>query len=156
MMHWSWNNARLAMLSGSALLLFFAGSGCSNGAGAAPTEKAARAALEGALKTWRDGGKPGTLPGTEPPVVVLDTPWSQGASLASYEILGEEAGAGVEKLFTVRLSLKKPERTEEVQYHVLGVGPVMVFRDQDYLRNINMENGPRLIKPGRQPRRPRR
>jgi hypothetical protein len=133
MMHWSWNNARLAMLSGSALLLFFAGSGCSNGA-----------------------GKPGTLPGTEPPVVVLDTPWSQGASLASYEILGEEAGAGVEKLFTVRLSLKKPERTEEVQYHVLGVGPVMVFRDQDYLRNINMENGPRLIKPGRQPRRPRR
>ena len=155
-MHWSWNTARLAMLSGSALLLLFAGSGCGNGVAAAPTEEAARAALEGALKTWRAGGKPGELPGTEPPVVVYDTPWGQGAQLGAYEILGDEAGTGVEKRFTVRLSLTKPDRTEDVQYHVLGVGPLMVFRDQDYLRNINMENGPGLIKPGRQGRRPRK
>jgi hypothetical protein len=30
---------------------------------------------------------------------------------------------------------------------VLGTGPVMVFRDQDYMRNINMEDGPRLNRP---------
>ena len=154
-MLWTWNTARLAMLSCSALLLF-AGSGCGQGSAAAPSAEAARAALDGALKAWRDGGKPGELPGTEPPVVVHDTPWSQGAGLASYEILREEAGAGVEKLFTVRLSLKKPERTEEVQYHVLGNGPLMVFRDQDYQRNINMEDGPKLVKPGRRVRRPRK
>ncbi len=46
----------------------------------------------------------------------------------------------------MRLSLTKPDRVEEVQYYVLGQGPVMVFRDQDYQRNINMEDGPKLQK----------
>jgi hypothetical protein len=107
----------------------------------------ARAALEGALNTWRDGGKPDGLSKNEPPVQVTDTPWSQGASLASYEILKEDS-SGAHKLFTVRLSLKEPERVEEVQYYVIGQGPVMVFRDEDYQRNINMEDGPKLTKPG--------
>ena len=147
----SWNSARGGFLS-SAVLLVFVATGCGNGAGAAPSEEAARAALEGALKTWRNGGKPGELPGTEPPVVVHDTPWSQGERLGSYEILREDPGPDTEKQFTVRLSLTKPDRTEEVRYHVLGVGPLMVFRDQDYLRNINMEEGPKLIKSGRQSR----
>ena len=35
-----------------------------------------------------------------------------------------------------------------MQYYVIGKGPVMVFRDQDYLRNINMEDGPKLNRPG--------
>ena len=114
----------------------------------------ARTALDAALKAWRDGGKPGTVAGTDPPVQVLDTPWAQGDRLASYEILGEEAGgAAVEKQFTVRLVLAKPERTEEVTYHVIGQGPVMVFRDEDYRRNINMEDGPKLEKPGSRSRR---
>ena len=78
-----------------------------------------------------------------------DTPWSQGDRLASYEIL-EEDTSGTEKKFTVRLSLAKPERVEEVQYYVIGHGPVMVFRDEDYLRNINMEDGPTLKKPAGQ------
>ncbi len=154
-MLWSWNPARLAILSGAALLLV-AGCGCGNGTAPTPSGEAARAPLEGALKTWRDGGKPGELPGTQPQVVVHDTPWSLGERLGSYEVLREDAGTGAEKQFTVRLSLTKPNRTEEVRYHVLGVSPVMVFRDQDYLRNINMENGPKLIQPGRQARRPRR
>ena len=81
----------------------------------------------------------------QPPVQVNDTPWSQGDRLGSYEILKEET-SGPEKLFTVRLSLTKPDRVEEVQYHVMGQGPVMVFRDQDYERNINMEDGPKLQK----------
>lgn len=148
----SWNSARISMLCGSVLLLF-AVSGCGNGTAATASEEAARAALEGALKVWRDGGKPGELPGTKPQVLVHDTPWSQGERLKSFEILREEAGTASEKRFAVRLTLAKPERTEEVQYHVLGVDPLMVFRDQDYLRNINMEDGPKLIKPGRQGRR---
>ncbi len=49
--------------------------------------------------------------------------------------------------FSVRLSFAKPERVEEVQYYVLGRDPVMVFRDEDYMRNINMVNGPPLTKP---------
>jgi hypothetical protein len=143
---------RRAFAFGSALLLLTAG-GCGNGRPSSPSDEVARAALEAALKTWRDGGKPGTVAGTDPPVQVLDTPWAQGDRLTSYEILGEEAGAAAEKQFTVRLVLSKPERTEEVTYHVLGRSPVMVFRDEDYRRNINMEEGPKVNKTGSRTRR---
>jgi hypothetical protein len=142
----SWSKSRLAFLSCSAFFLL-TGGGCGSGGATLPSDEVARAALEGALKTWRDGGKPGTLAGTNPPAEVHDTPWSQGERLGSYEILAEKT-SGAEKQFTVRLSLTKPQRVQEVQYYVLGQGPVMVFRDEDYLRNINMEDGPKLIKPG--------
>jgi hypothetical protein len=144
---------RLAFVSGFSLLLL-TGVGCGNGGSSAPSDEVARTALDAALKTWRDGGKPGTVAGTDPPVQVLDTPWAQGDRLASYEILGEEeGGAAVEKQFNVRLVLAKPERTQEVKYHVIGRGPVMVFRDEDYQRNINMEDGPKLEKRGSRTRR---
>jgi hypothetical protein len=154
-MTWSRKTAPMLFIACSALLTL-AGGGCGGGVAAAPTEEAARTALGVALDTWRDGGKPGELPGTSPAVVVHDTPWSQGERLKSYEILREEDGSAVEKRFTVRLSLTKPDHDEDVRYHVLGVGPVMVFRDQDYLRNVNMEDGPRLNRPGRPSRRLRR
>ncbi|WP_435005593.1 hypothetical protein P12x_003414 [Tundrisphaera lichenicola] len=149
MMYGSWNPTRLVPFSALALWLLTM-AGCGNGAGAAPTEEVARSALERTLNTWRDGGNPGAIPETEPPVLVHDTPWSQGERLGSYEILQEDTSKG--KCFKVRLSLSKPLRTEEVEYYVLGVSPLMIFRDQDYLRNINMENGPKLLKSGRQGR----
>ena len=145
------NPTRLALVGCSSLLLLAAG-GCGHGVASSPTEEVARASLEAALKVWRDGGKPGTLAGTDPPVQVLDTPWAQGDRLASYEIIGEEAVAA-EKQFTVRLTLAKPERVQEVKYHVIGQGPVMVFRDEDYRRNINMEDGPKLDRPANRARR---
>jgi hypothetical protein len=143
------NPARLALVSCSLLL---AAGGCGNGRGAPPSDAMARTALEASLKAWRDGGKPGNVAGTDPPVQVLDTPWGQGERLASYEILGEETGT-VEKRFDVRLVLSKPERVQEVKYYVIGRGPVMVFRDEDYRRNVNMEDGPKLDKPGSRTRR---
>ncbi|APW63740.1 hypothetical protein BSF38_05316 [Paludisphaera borealis] len=142
------NLARPAIFTTTALLLLLAGGGCGNGVSASPSDEAARAALESALKTWRDGGKPGKLAGTDPPVEVHDTPWSQGELLGAYEILKKEEAGATEKKFSVRLTLAKPERTEDVQYHVLGLSPVMVFRDQDYQRNINMEDGPKTSKSG--------
>jgi hypothetical protein len=154
-MRWNRKSSRLMLLAFPALLVV-AGTGCGSGAVAAPSGEAARTALELALKTWRDGGKPGELSGSKPAVVVHDTPWSQGGRLKSFEILREEEGSEVEKRFTVRLSLSKPEVDQEVGYHVLGVGPLMVFRDQDYQRNINMEDGPKLNRPGRQTRRSRK
>ncbi len=87
-------------------------------------------------------------------VEVHDTPWAQGAKLESFEIVHEESGPS-EKRFGVRLSLGKPARVQEVQYHVLGLGPVMVFRDEDYTRNINMEDGPKLSPPAGKSRRRR-
>lgn len=139
----------------SGVLLVPIGTGCGTSTGAAPSGLTARAALEAALTAWTEGAKPGAVAGTEPPVVVHDTPWARGQHLASFEILREEDGAAAEKRFTVRLSLTGPDRAEEVQYHVLGVGPLMVFRDEDFHRNINMENGPSLIQHGGTPRQPR-
>ncbi len=140
------------LILGAGLLLPL-GAGCGGDSAAAPTGDAARAALDAALTAWSKGAKPGEVPGTEPKVMVHDTPWSQGQQLASFEILKEDEGAAAEKQFTVRLTLSKPERTEETRYHVLGVNPLMVFRDEDYQRNINMENGPSLHKSGRRGRR---
>jgi hypothetical protein len=140
-----WNPFRVFILSFTTILLS-SGGGCGNGTTAVPSNQVARTALETALNSWRDGGKPGALAGTEPAVQVHDTPWASGQNLKSYEILREEA-EGVEKRFAVRLNLAKPERVEEVEYHVMGAGPVLVFRDEDYQRNINMVDGPPVTKP---------
>jgi hypothetical protein len=145
---------RLLLLCSPLILLCCAG-GCSNGASAVPSEQVARTALEAALNSWCDGGKPGVLPGTEPRVEVHDTPWASGQSLTSFEILREEPGT-VDKRFAVRLSLAKPDRVLEVEYHVLGVAPVMVFRDEDYERNINMVDGPSITQPKTNTRTPQR
>jgi hypothetical protein len=144
---------RFALLSCSALFLL-GGGGCGSGSAALPSDEVARTALESALEAWQDGGKPGKLAGTEPSVEVHDTPWAQGARLQSFEILQAES-SGAAKRFSVRLALAKPAGVQEVQYYVLGLGPVMVFRDEDYMRNINMEDGPKLSKPRSQPRRRR-
>lgn len=128
------------------LFLVLPAAGCSSRTiDALPPTPDARTALETALNAWRDGAKPGTISGTEPVVQVVDTPWSQGQRLKSFEILGEDRSDSQLK-FSVRLALAKPEKTEEASYYVLGHGPVMIFREEDYLRNINMEDGPRLSK----------
>jgi len=89
------------------------------------------------------------LEGMVPAVEVHDTPWRQGSRLGSYEIVREETNAA-ERSFEVRLSLTKPESVQDVKYYVLGQDPVMVFRDEDYQRNINMEEGPKTRIPRNQ------
>ncbi len=151
----SWRVCRLAILTGSSLLLLLGAGGCGTGSSdGLPSDDVARRSLEAALTSWRDGGKPGPVPGVQPPTEVHDTPWSLGDRLSSYEIVGEDKSAAQLK-FSVRLSLAKPDRVQEVQYYVLGRDPVMVFRDEDYARNINMDNGPKLTKPGNLTRRRR-
>jgi hypothetical protein len=143
------------LLSLTALIVFCGGCGGGGGGAAAPpSDEVARRSLESALQAWQSGEKPGVLAGTDPKVQVQDTPWAQGEKLASFEILqAEPNGAG--KRFSVRLTLSKPAGVKEVQYYVLGLGPVMVFRDEDYARNINMEDGPIPAKSSKQSRRGR-
>lgn len=152
-MHWSRKRALRAAVLGAMVLASV--NGCGVGSNEFVDDQAARTALDAALTAWSRGSKPGLLAGSDPPVMVHDTPWSRGQRLESYEILGEEEGAAAEKRFNVRLSLAKSGRTEEVQYHVLGNSPLMVFRDQDYLRDINMENRPNPSRTAGRARRPR-
>jgi hypothetical protein len=134
-------------------LFLLGGGGCGSGRGSAvlPSDEIARTALESALKAWQGGGKPGAVAETEPPVEVHDTPWAQGSKLASFEITQADS-IGAAKRFAVRLTLTKPAGVREVQYYVLGGGTVMVFRDEDYMRNTNMVDGPKLSKPKSQSR----
>lgn len=133
----------LAMLALLTSLLLSA-SGCGDARSEAlPSDESARTALDLALSSWRDGKKPGPIAGTTPPAEIHDSRWSLGDRLASFEILDEEKN-GAEMKFNVRLTLAKPAGVQEVKYYVLGRDPVMIFRDEDYARNINMDNGPSL------------
>jgi hypothetical protein len=150
----SWNRGLLAVIVGSSLLSTIA-AGCGGGSSEGlPPDDVARRSLEAALAAWRDGAKPGQIAGTQPVVQVHDTPWSQGNRLSSYEIVGEDK-SGAELKYTVRLSLAKPERVEQAKYYVVGRDPVMVFRDEDYERNINMD-GPSVNKSANPKRKTRR
>jgi hypothetical protein len=121
------------------VLLLVAGCGQSS---VVPSDQVARTALETALNAWRDGGHPGTIAGTDPSIQAVDTAWSQGEKLAGYEIVREERAAS-EKRFTVQLQMKEPAGSKEAQYDVIGRSPVWVYRHEDYVRNMNMENNPK-------------
>lgn len=89
---------------------------------------------------------PGTIAGAEPAIEVVDSSWQGGRKLASFEILREEGGEQ-DRRFVVRLHHpvapreKSPEE-EEVPYRVIGKGPTWVYREEDYARVLNMDNGP--------------
>jgi hypothetical protein len=134
------------------LLPILLAAGCSRGYNATPSAATARASLEKALAVWKEGGKPGEIAGSDPPIQVVDTPWQSGRKLDSFEVLREEAGDPDVRV-SVLLKQADPPVEQEVQYHVIGKGPIWIYRDEDYQRLINMDNNPA---PRPAPRSPRR
>lgn len=115
--------------------LLAVGVGCSSGKKLedfTPQEGSARKALEAALTHWVGGGQPGAIPNTKPVVEVTDTKWKTGQKIQSFEILGDEppAGAGP-RFFKVRLTPEKGTPVE-TRYAVLGIDPLLIYRDDDY------------------------
>lgn len=126
--------------------------GC-HGDAVTPTADLARSALDRSLNSWKAGGRPGTIEGTDPPVQVVDSAWLNGQKLEEYQILSEEGGTG-DRRFAVRLTHPKPTADQEARYVVLGQGPVWVYREEDYQRVLNMDDNPGPAKPkARSPRR---
>ena len=115
--------------------------GCGGGGIVKPSADTARTSLEAALNSWKANGSPGEIAGSDPPTQVVDSSWQSGRKLESFEILKEEDGDG-DRRFTVRLKHPGPPGEEEVQYIVLGQGPVWVYREEDYQRMINMDDNP--------------
>jgi hypothetical protein len=113
-----------------------AAAGCSGGGRVedfTPSADKARKALEAALAHWQGGGKPGSVPGTAAPVVeVTDSKWAAGQKLKSFEVVGDEppAGAGP-RFFKVKLTPASGSPVE-AKYAVLGIDPLLVYRDEDY------------------------
>ena len=95
-----------------------------------PAAAASRAALEKALEAWREGQPPGRIEG-KPAVQVGDTHRRPGQQLARYEIVGE-LPSDEGRLFAVRVELEKPTQEEKVNFLVVGIDPLWVFRQEDY------------------------
>jgi hypothetical protein len=98
-----------------------------------PPPATARAALEAGLRSWKDGGKPGDVPGTRKPAIHAEDPeWGDGRQLREYEILSDEPLTEAPgRVFTVRILTDKGA-PHEAKYVVFGLDPVQVFRDSMY------------------------
>jgi hypothetical protein len=98
-----------------------------------PSEDKARQALEATLNAWRDGRQPGTIEGLPMAVQAVDSRWLAGHKLASYEILGEEPPSEGPRVFSVKLTMKRPAvKPLTVRYYVVGKEPLWVYREDDY------------------------
>lgn len=119
---------RLVVLAALVLSLL---PGCGGGTPAVPDATEARATLERALTSWREGGTIGDLANASPPIVVSDSKWERGLTLSQFEVEDPPIPSGAQQKFRVTLRLadaKGKERQEGAQYEV-GTHPVhTVFR----------------------------
>jgi hypothetical protein len=144
------NRSRRPSLVGLAALLAF---GCSGGGyDTNPSADVARSSLERALSSWKGGGAASSVIEGPPPVQVVDSTWASGRKLASFEVLNAEGGQSDQR-FTVRLTYSEPAGDQEVNYIVVGKGPVGVYREEDYQRVLNMDNNPTPAKSDKRARR---
>lgn len=112
-------------------------SGCGNSAARyIPSSGTARTALENALSTWKSGTAHAPIKTGKPEINAYDARWQAGKKLESFEIVEEITGQE-HPLFKVRLQLTgQPEET--ATYLVVGIDPLLVFRDADYRRTTGM------------------
>jgi hypothetical protein len=107
-----------------------------------PDQDKARATLEKALNAWKSGQKAGRIQGESPAIEVLDSVWKNGARLTAFEILQPVDKSGPNgpgpRWFAVKLTLQDSE-PQRVNYAVLGLDPLQVFREVDYNRMCGME-----------------
>ncbi len=104
-----------------------------------PTTAVAQDALRAALEAWRNGEPPGAVTSYRVPIQVADSLRRPGQKLKSFDILGEVSEDGGRR-FQVRLSLEQPEAEEKVQFIVVGLDPLWVFRREDYDMVIHWEH----------------
>ena len=135
----------MPMVCGGILAVMVSGCGGKSESDYVPSDETVQHALESALTAWQNGKSPGFLPGTSPPVQVVDGQWQAGEKLKSFEILGEDEAEGAPRWFAVKLILESGQE-QNVHYVVVGQKSVVVFRDEDYNRTTGMESNPPLKK----------
>ncbi|MGI8978608.1 MAG: hypothetical protein ACR2FY_05250 [Pirellulaceae bacterium] len=95
-----------------------------------PSEELCRQALTAALDAWKLGESPGRIEGT-PAIEIGDTLRRPGQKLESYEILGETAG-DQGRQFAVRVMFTNPAAEEKIDFILIGIDPIWVFRQEEY------------------------
>jgi hypothetical protein len=109
--------------------------GCGSGPPKPADPAAAREALDRALTAWKEGRSAESLQSADPPIVVSDHTWSNGARLVKYEIAPGDRRAGADQSFQVVLWIedskaqgkgkdKGKERQEKTEYNV-GTNPIL-------------------------------
>jgi hypothetical protein len=96
-----------------------------------PDSARGRQAIEAAMTTWKAGHSPGVLEPTSPRIQVVDAHRNPGQGLLDYEILSDSADARV-RTFSLRLTLSDSQDRPVVRYLVVGIDPILVFRQEDY------------------------
>jgi hypothetical protein len=96
-----------------------------------PTSESARAAIAAMLDAWRCGQPVDDAVGTRPVINVVDKHRRIGQTLKAYEILGEVSTDNA-RGFAVRLTLENPDESQLVRFLVVGIDPLLVFRQEDY------------------------
>ena len=96
-----------------------------------PDEAKGRQAIEALMATWKEGHPTGSVEPTSPRIQVVDTHRKPGQKPAGFEILSQSADSRV-RTFSVRLDLIEPEERPVVRFLVVGIDPILVFRQEDY------------------------
>jgi hypothetical protein len=104
-----------------------------------PDSAQGRRAIAAAMASWKAGHPAGGVEPTSPRVQVGDTHRKPGQRLEGYEILGESADSSA-RTFTIRLALVEPEERPIVRFLVVGIDPILVFREEDYEMLIHWEH----------------
>ncbi len=95
----------------------------------------AKSTIEKALSAWKSGGRVETIAG-KPAINMFDARWQNGAKLESFEVLDEVLG-NEHRQYKVRIKLEN-EPSEVDEYLVVGIDPLLVFRDVDYRKTSGL------------------
>ena len=115
--------------------------GCGSGSAPLPSTVASRQALQASLDAWKAGKPASTLSAEKPSIEAVDFEWKAGKVLTEY-VLGEESPGQGTQTFSVTLTLQGEPAAKSVQYMVLGLDPIRIYRDEDFNRAMNMDNAP--------------
>jgi len=117
----------------AALLTLATLAGCADSPPAPADPGRAREALPTALDAWKRGDRPDALTSSRPPVRVLDRDWSEGSTLAGYEVKGDGHPLGHNIQQTVALDLKTPrgKAVKKTVNYVISPGDPPTVARQD-------------------------
>jgi hypothetical protein len=96
-----------------------------------PDPATARQAMNAALESWKAGRPTGRVEPTSPRIQLNDSFRKPGQVLDRYEILGQIAGERAIS-FVVKVTLSNPSEVETIRFLLLGIDPVIVFRQEDF------------------------
>jgi hypothetical protein len=139
-------------------LVLWVGLGCSRtqrNEDFVPREDVALAALQAYLQAWAAGSTTQEVPGTNPPVMVVDELRLKGRTLTAYKVLGP-VPADAPICFAVQLSLGNPANEVRERYVVVGLDPLWVWRYDDYLMMTHWSHPMPDEKDGKKPQPPKR